>query len=64
MDNFGNFNELQRGDSQYTCTGSGITHSEMNEDDSALLRFVQIWIKPIRAGLKPMYTKKMPADCA
>ena len=57
QDNMGHVNELQRGDSQYTCTGSGITHSEMNETSSTPLRFLQIWIKPMRAGLKPVYTE-------
>jgi redox-sensitive bicupin YhaK (pirin superfamily) len=55
IDSTGNFNELRRGESQYTCTGSGITHSEMNEDSSTPLRFLQIWIKPMRAGLTPVY---------
>ena len=54
-DSMGNKNELKRGDSQYTCTGSGIMHSEMNGADNGLLRFFQIWIKPMRAGLQPKY---------
>lgn len=54
-DSMGNKNELKRGDSQYTCTGSGITHSEMNGADKGLLRFFQIWIMPVRAGLQPKY---------
>lgn len=58
QDDMGHFIELQRGDSQYTCAGSGITHSEMNEDSSTPLRFLQIWIKPMRAGLTPVYKEK------
>ncbi|MDO9547141.1 MAG: pirin family protein [Pelolinea sp.] len=58
QDNMGEVNYLQRGDSQYTCTGSGITHSEMNEDSSTPVRFLQIWIKPMQAGLKPFHLKK------
>ena len=55
QDNLGNKNELKHGDSQYTCTGSGITHSEMNGSSNRLLRFFQIWILPSQSGLKPMY---------
>ena len=57
QDNIGHINKLRRGDSQYTCCGSGITHSEMNENSSMPLRLIQIWIKPTQIGLKPTYSE-------
>ena len=41
---------------QYTCAGSGITHSEKNNSLDAPLRFIQIWIRPNAAGLPPHYS--------
>ena len=57
-DILGNEQELGRGDSQYTCTGSGITHSEMNPSPDESLRFVQIWIKPRMPGMRPHYNMR------
>lgn len=54
-DNLGNENLLGPGDCQYTCTGSGITHSEMNASQDEILRFLQIWIRPERGALTPHY---------
>ena len=54
-ESMGNINELQRGDSQYACTGSGITHSEMNGCGDGTLRFLQIWILPNKDRLQPLY---------
>jgi len=42
-DNMGNKTSIKRGDVQYICAGSGITHSEMNNNNHPL-RFLQIWI--------------------
>jgi len=58
QDSMGNINKLKRGDSQYTCTGSGITHSEMNGSSDDILRFLQIWILPNKDGLQPLYREK------
>ena len=57
-DDLGEKSILTIGDSQYTCTGSGITHSEMNHDKSEALRFLQIWIEPMEKGLQPLYKIK------
>jgi len=58
QDSMGNINTLKRGDSQYACTGSGITHSEMNNSSDDTLRFLQIWILPKKDGLQPLYREK------
>ncbi len=54
-DNMGNRNILQRGDMQYTCAGSGITHSERNCSSENPMRFIQVWIKPNTEMLPPFY---------
>ena len=57
-DGLGVENQLSVGDSQYTCTGTGITHSEMNDCPDEMLRFIQIWIRPIKLHLRPHYKLK------
>jgi redox-sensitive bicupin YhaK (pirin superfamily) len=51
----GNKETIKRGDMQYTCAGSGITHSERNDSLDKPLRFIQIWRRPTAAGLLPHY---------
>ncbi len=55
VDNMGNQNTIGRGDVQYLCAGSGVTHSEMNSTIDGSLRFLQIWITPNKKGLPPNY---------
>ena len=55
IDNMGHRNTIGRGDVQYLCAGSGITHSEMNSTIDGPLRFLQIWISPNKKGLSPTY---------
>ena len=57
-DNSGNKNTLGRGDVQYLCAGTGVTHSEMNSAKDGSLRFLQIWITPNKIGLTPNYRSK------
>jgi redox-sensitive bicupin YhaK (pirin superfamily) len=54
-DSMGNQGIIRRGDVQYMCAGSGVTHAEMNESANQTLRFMQIWILPNQAGLSPQY---------
>jgi redox-sensitive bicupin YhaK (pirin superfamily) len=54
-DSMGNMNSIKRGEMQYTCAGSGITHSETNNSPARALRFVQIWIQPNTGRLPPRY---------
>lgn len=43
---------LGRGSVQYLSAGSGIVHSEMNEQDETM-RFLQVWLTPDKHGVKP-----------
>jgi hypothetical protein len=54
-DNLGNKEIIKPGGMQYTCAGSGITHSERNESPNIPLRFIQIWLRPNTPGLQPHY---------
>lgn len=54
-DSMGYKETLKRGDIQYMSAGTGITHSEMNDNLDTTLRFLQIWILPNEDGLTPQY---------
>jgi quercetin 2,3-dioxygenase len=54
-DSLGNKEIIKRGEIQYTCAGSGITHSERNGSQDKPLRFIQIWIRPRSPRLRPHY---------
>ena len=54
-DNLGNKNTIKRGDVQYMCAGSGITHAEMNASTAESIRFINVWIQPREKGLTPTY---------
>jgi hypothetical protein len=57
-DSLGNTETLRRGDVQFTSTGSGISHSEMNGDKSEVVHFLQLWVTPAKRGLPPVYQTK------
>lgn len=59
-DNLGNRGRTEAGDVQVMSAGTGILHSEMNEEDVATQIF-QIWIMPDERGLPPSWgTKPFP----
>eukprot|EP00455_Lapot_gusevi_P047523 TRINITY_DN6431_c0_g1_i2.p1 TRINITY_DN6431_c0_g1~~TRINITY_DN6431_c0_g1_i2.p1 ORF type:complete len:179 (+),score=20.28 TRINITY_DN6431_c0_g1_i2:48-584(+) len=51
----GNVEVCSRGHVQFTSAGRGITHSEANEHESDMVHFIQVWVTPARANLKPSY---------
>ncbi|MAF95311.1 MAG: pirin family protein [Rhodospirillaceae bacterium] len=53
-DSAGNHEILSRGDAQCISAGTGVTHSELNEQDD-WCRFLQIWIVPGSRGLPVRY---------
>jgi redox-sensitive bicupin YhaK (pirin superfamily) len=59
QDSTGNKETLGRGCVQYMSAGTGIYHSEMNEDGSKPVRFIQIWIMPNVKNVKPNYGSRV-----
>ncbi|WP_297632339.1 pirin family protein [uncultured Clostridium sp.] len=53
-DSMGNKRSLTRGNVQYMSAGTGVLHSEHNYGDE-MLRLLQIWIYPDKAGYTPNY---------
>ncbi|KAK3944026.1 RmlC-like cupin domain-containing protein [Diplogelasinospora grovesii] len=52
------FYRMRRGDVQFTTGGTGIAHSEFNEDSTRSgepVHFLQIWAIPWKRGLEPRY---------
>lgn len=57
-DNMGNVSTIQAGEVQCMSAGTGVTHSEYNPSDTALTRFLQIWIVPREKHLTPSYSQQ------
>ena len=54
-DNIGNNGIIETGDIQVMSAGTGITHSEMNGDDTEAVKFLQIWVIPNKMNVEPRY---------
>lgn len=57
-DSLGNKFTIGPDEVQCMTAGTGITHSEMNDDYRAPVHLLQIWIFPDRNGLTPGYEQK------
>ena len=57
-DSIGNGSVIRPGRLQRMTAGTGIRHSEYNHSKSDPVHFLQIWIIPEAAGLKPGYEEK------
>jgi redox-sensitive bicupin YhaK (pirin superfamily) len=56
-DNLGNEGRTEAGDVQVMSAGTGVAHSEYNQED-VTTKIFQIWIQPSRTGEKPAWGAK------
>ncbi len=54
-DSMGNHGVVGPGGVQFMSAGTGVTHSEFNNSETASLRLVQMWVLPGRRGETPSY---------
>ncbi len=57
-DSMGNGSTIVAGDVQRMSAGTGVRHSEFNNDKSGVTHFLQVWIEPKFTGIKPSYEQK------
>jgi redox-sensitive bicupin YhaK (pirin superfamily) len=62
-DSMGHSSVIRPGELQRMTAGTGVTHSEYNPSRTETLRFLQIWVLPVRQGLSPGYEQRaFPLD--
>lgn len=55
MDNMGNSTVIKEGDIQVMSAGTGVEHSEFNNNMDSLVKFLQIWVIPNKENVAPRY---------
>ncbi|MGO1751668.1 MAG: pirin family protein [Psychroflexus sp.] len=64
MDNMGNSTIIKEGDIQVMSAGTGVMHSEYNNNPDKPVKFLQIWIIPNQMSVEPRYDQITIADHA
>lgn len=54
-DSMGNATIIRHGDVQVMSAGTGVTHSEYNQNQDREVRFLQIWVIPNQSNVSPRY---------
>jgi redox-sensitive bicupin YhaK (pirin superfamily) len=54
-DSMGNSSVIRNGDIQVMSAGTGIFHSEFNNNKDQILKFLQIWVFPDKKNVVPRY---------
>lgn len=54
-DSMGNIAVIKEGDVQVMSAGTGIFHSEYNQNQDSVVKFLQIWVFPNKKSVEPRY---------
>jgi redox-sensitive bicupin YhaK (pirin superfamily) len=63
-DSMGNIAVIKEGDVQVMSAGTGITHSEYNQNKDKEVKFLQIWVFPNKKNVTPRYDQISIRDIA
>jgi quercetin 2,3-dioxygenase len=58
QDSSGGGGVIRPGEVQFMRAGTGVTHSEYNHSKTEPVHFLQIWVVPDEAGLRPTYGQR------